>query len=251
MLSLLGMEVPYIVGSFETRDRPVHSNRLAAFVRYFVLGLGNSDMRYRVLVSFIAIAEASAMTGCKALNTPYTKQYETVSANPNHDSVTAEREHAKALKYLDCFEPDHPGKLAKAEIHLKKALVADVTYGPAHNSLGVVYMLQRNYYIAAWEFEYAAKLMPSNTEPIYNLAQLYEAADKLELAIEYYEQAIAIEPRDPAVIGSLAAAMLRSDRTLDEVRPLLQDLVFYDNREDWIAWAQDQLGRKPLQIVFR
>ena len=127
-------------------------------------------MRYRVLVSFIAIAEVSAMSGCKALNTPYTKQYETVSANPNHDSVTAEREHAKALKYLDCFEPDHPGKLAKAEIHLKKALVADVTYGPAHNSLGVVYMLQRNYYIAAWEFEYAAKLMPSNTEPMGGFA---------------------------------------------------------------------------------
>jgi hypothetical protein len=31
--------------------------------------------------------------------------------------------------------------------------------GPAHNNLGIVYYRQKKYYLAAWEFQYAAKLM--------------------------------------------------------------------------------------------
>ena len=40
--------------------------------------------------------------------------------------------------------------LAKAQEYLQKALVADVTYGPAHNTLGMLYLKQRRLYLAAW-----------------------------------------------------------------------------------------------------
>jgi hypothetical protein len=31
--------------------------------------------------------------------------------------------------------------------------------GPAHNNLGIVYYRRKKYYLAAWEFQYAARLM--------------------------------------------------------------------------------------------
>ncbi|WP_157605110.1 hypothetical protein [Schlesneria paludicola] len=191
----------------------------------------------------------NAITGCGLLKTAEKQNYETVAANPQYDTRAAEKAHAKALKVLDNPICNPSKKIAEAQVLLQKAMVADVTFGPAHNTLGVVYMLQRQLYTAAWEFEYAAKLMPDRVEPIYNLGQLFEEADKLDNAIVYYEQAMALAPRDPAVIGSLACAQLKNGQSLDEVRPLLESLVFLDSRPEWIEWARDQLGRKPIQFV--
>lgn len=197
----------------------------------------------------VTILVLNTMTGCTLLKPAEKQNYETIAANPQYDTRTAEKAHAKALKILDNPICNPSKKLAEAEVHLQKAMVADVTFGPAHNTLGVVYMLRRQLYTAAWEFEYAAKLMPDRVEPIYNLGQLFEEADKLDNAIVYYEQAMALAPRDPAVIGSLACVQLKNGQTLDEVRPLLESLVFLDNRPEWIEWARDQLGRKPIQFV--
>jgi hypothetical protein len=33
--------------------------------------------------------------------------------------------------------------------------------GPAHNNLGIVYYRQKKYYLAAWEFQHAARLYPT------------------------------------------------------------------------------------------
>jgi tetratricopeptide (TPR) repeat protein len=209
----------------------------------------HSVMRQLCLRTLLLASGAALCSGCSILESKEQKSYETIEANERYDTETARKEHEKALKLLDKSQHGKPAKLAEAEVHLQKALVADITYGPAHNSLGIVYMRQRNFYTAAWEFEYAAKLMPEHFEPLYNLGQLYESADKLENTILYYEQALTLAPRNPAVIGNLANAMLRSGRDFDEVRPLLEMLVFHDNRGEWIAWAQDQLGRKPIQMV--
>ena len=198
-----------------------------------------------LLVTFVAVS------GC-AYWKKETKsgQYETIAANPSYDSAAAEKSHASAIFILDGYFAGKKVNLAEAENLLQKALVADVTYGPAHNTLGIVYMVQRKNYLAAWEFEYASKLMPEQIEPIYNLGRLYEDADKLDNAIAYYEQALAMSPRDGTIIGSLAAAQLKSGLPLDAVRPLLETLVFADHRPEWIAWAQDQLGRHPIQVDF-
>lgn len=206
-------------------------------------------MRQLCICTLLFATGAALCSGCSMMQQNEPKSYETVEANKRYDIETARKEHEKALKLLDKSEHGKPAKLAEAEVHLQKALVADITYGPAHNSLGIVYMRQRNFYTAAWEFEYAAKLMPDHFEPLYNLGQLYESADKLENTILYYEQALTLTPRNPAVIGNLARAMLKSGRDFDEVRPLLEMLVFHDNRGEWIAWARDQLGRKPVQMA--
>ena len=75
---------------------------------------------------------------------------------------------------------------AHAEKYLRKAPAADVRFGPAHHSLGVLYFWQKKLYLAAWEFEYAARLMPDRYEPLNNLGLVYESVGKFAQAKSYY-----------------------------------------------------------------
>jgi Tfp pilus assembly protein PilF len=91
--------------------------------------------------------------------------YETIEGNPHRDAQVAIRKNEHALRRMEHED------FAKAEELLQESLVADVTFAPAHNNLGHLYFLQRKYYLAAWEFEYAAKLMPTSGEPLNNLVR--------------------------------------------------------------------------------
>lgn len=198
-----------------------------------------------ILLSTVLAAGA----GCSLFEEAHKPQYETVQADPRHETAVAEAEHAQALKLLNepsCCTGCNP---CKAEEHLQKALVADVTYGPAHNTLGMLYLRQQKFYLAAWEFEYAQKLMPDRFEPLYNLGLVYEAADKLDRAIEFYSMAFSLSPRTPQVLESLARARLRNGEPVASVRPLLKEILFYETRPVWVCWAKDRLGLAPEKSV--
>jgi tetratricopeptide (TPR) repeat protein len=132
-------------------------------------------------------------------------------------------------------------KPCKAERHLQDALIADVRYGPAHNTLGTLYFSQHKLYLAAWEFEYAASLMPGRPEPFNNLGLVYEEAGRLGQAIESYEAAYAAAPSNAEYIGNLARALLKQGTPHDEVEHLLSELRMHDSRPDWLEWADDLL----------
>ena len=117
-----------------------------------------------------------------------------------------------------------------------------MTYGPAHNNLGSVYLRQGKLYLAAWEFEYAAKLMPERPEPNYNLGMVYEQAEQLDQAIDYYSKACQMAPRNPQFIGNLARALLKKSDIAPEAPALLSDLILYDTRPEWVCWAKERLA---------
>jgi hypothetical protein len=199
--------------------------------------------------AFILGVSLGAVSGCNSFHETHQPQYETVQADPRHETAVAEAEHAQALKFLNGTSICKECNPAKAEEHLQKALVADATYGPAHNTLGMLYLRQRRLYLAAWEFEYAQKLMPERFEPLYNLGLVYEAADKLDRAIEFYSMAFSISPRTPDVLESLARARLRNGETIANVRPLLKEILFYESRPFWVCWAKDRLGLAPEETA--
>ncbi len=188
---------------------------------------------------------ALAASGCAAFHETKTTHYETVQADGQHDTQTAEVEHAKAIDYLCGRTCGGACDFVKAEEHLQKALVADVTYGPAHNTLGMLYLRQRRLYLAAWEFEYANKLMPERFEPLYNLALVYESADKLDRAIEYASMAFSMSPRNPDILETLIRTRLRNGDPIEEVRPLMKEVLFYETRPAWVCWTKEQLSRAP------
>jgi cytochrome c-type biogenesis protein CcmH/NrfG len=141
----------------------------------------------------------------------------------------------------EAFDLIQHDKYAQAEPLLKRAIDTDVTFGPARNNLGLVYLHQGNWYAAAWEFQNAIKLMPHQPEPRNNLGLVLESAGKFGDAIEAYERARKMEPDNPEFIGNLARArVLRGDRDA-ETKQLLQELAFKDSRPKWRDWAQMML----------
>lgn len=189
------------------------------------------------------------LSGCNSFHETHKPQYETVQADPRHETALAEAEHAKAVKFLNGSGGCKGCNPVKAEEHLQKALMADVTYGPAHNTLGMLYLREGKLYLAAWEFEYAQKHMPDRFEPLYNLGLVYEAADKLDRAVEFYSMAFSLSPRTPDVLESLARARLRNGEAIANVRPLLKEILFYETRPAWVCWAKERLGLAPEETV--
>ena len=153
------------------------------------------------------------------------------------DTELSKKENEKALHLLD------EGKLDEAESHLKRALEADVMYGPAHNNLGLVYYHQGKLYPAAWEFQSAIKLMPYQPEPRNNLGLVFEKAGKITSAAEAYEKARQMEPDNPEYLANLARAKVRRGDRDVETKKLLEELVMKDSRPQWSQWARVNLLR--------
>ena len=177
-------------------------------------------------------------SGCAHWRRGEPANYRTVEESPLRDLETAKHKHDKALRALD------HGNYTHAEQLLQEALIADVTFGPAHNTLGKIYYDQCKLYWAAWEFEYAIGVMPQRAEPLNNLGLALEAAQLWDGAILNYEQAVALDPEEPTYLGNLALAKVRRGDPLDELEPLLQQLLFVDSRPDWRKWSEGLLVKQ-------
>jgi Tfp pilus assembly protein PilF len=134
------------------------------------------------------------------------------------------------------------GKLEEAEKEFKAAIEDDLFSGPAHNSLGTVYYRLHRFYEAAWEFQYAAKLMPQKAEPRNNLGLVFESAGKLDEAATWYEKALALEPDTMEPTANLARALVRANHKDERTRQLLGDVVMKDTRPEWVEWARQRLA---------
>ncbi len=199
---------------------------------------------HTILTTLVLVFATALLTGCNSRSRSARPDYETISDPINRNTELALRENARAMALYE------EGKLDEAEASLRSALKADVMFGPAHNNLGKVYFEQKKYYLAAWEFEYAAKLMPHRSEPRSNLGLVFEAVGRLDDAVVAYTQALEIGPENTKAIGNLARARVRRGDRDDEVHELLQAVVMKDDRPEWVAWARDQLhliGFKPSE----
>lgn len=160
--------------------------------------------------------------------------YQTVVADVAQQAEQVRQLNTRALHAIEQKDWD------KAERLLKQALAIDVMFGPAHNNLGRVYFARHQLYLAAWEFEYAAKLMPHHAEPLNNLGLIHETIGRFDQAMDSYSQALAKQPNHPQVLGNLVRCRIRAGLKDDHTRHLLDQLVLHETREDWRRWAQKQ-----------
>jgi len=188
------------------------------------------------IVPFSVAAIAITAMGCSHLSHAERQDYKTVPDDPSRNPDLAQHLNTRAITQIE------KGKFDKAAETLSQALVADVTFGPAHNNLGRVYFAQGKYYLAAWELQYAVNGMPNRPEPHNNLGLVYEAVNKLPEALEHYEIACTMDDGNPEFLGNLVRLRLKMDERDPTVRPLLETLVYYDSRPDWSQWAREQLG---------
>jgi len=194
---------------------------------------------------FILLAIAGCipiMTGCASPpeSSIRLSDYQTIEKDSHHDSDTASRQNELALVQLE------KGDLTSAEQTARGALTADVTFGPAHNTLGMIYYRQGQLYLAAWEFQYAIKLMPHQPQAHANLGLVYEAGGKWDQAIDAYNDALKLAPDNEEIAANLARARLRRGDRGDDVRQLLKEVASRDDRPEWTQWAREQLSRLSL-----
>jgi Flp pilus assembly protein TadD len=196
-----------------------------------------------VVAVAVTLTVVSAAGGCAGKRGTSRPQYQTVGRDPRRDTDAARARNLEAISAID------KGDYAEAESLLKRALTADIMFGPAHNNLGKVYYHQDKLYLAAWEFEYAAKLMPHQAEPRNNIGLVFEAAGRIDEAVNHYRDALALEPENPVLIGNAARARVRRGDNDAELRELLSKLVMRDTRPDWVEWARRRLALVPASAT--
>ncbi len=183
------------------------------------------------------LAAGLSVPGCSSAAKPKTQANERrVQVEREIDTETARRYHQLANDAIDSRRWDDAAQ------YLKHALSADPTFGPARNNLGRVYFAQGRMYDAAWEFEYAIRLMPHAPEPRNNLGLVMENVRRFDEAVEQYQSAVDLERDNPELLGNLTRARIRSGDVGEDIRTLLQELLFKDNRPVWLRWAAERLS---------
>jgi len=195
-----------------------------------------AKMRLSVMVGWLGLSGGAALlAGCSAQVATPVSDYRTLDAEPHRDLETAVQCNENALCLLD------KGDLDGAQRQAKAALDADVGFGPGHNTLGMVYFRQSQLYLAAWEFQYAIKLMPERGAAQNNLGLVYEAAGKLDQAETAYTSALALENDNGQFRGNLVRVRLRRGERDEVSHDLLAKVAMQDDRPEWAQWARQQL----------
>ncbi len=148
------------------------------------------------------------------------------------DLAQAQRKFDKAIAKLDACQFD------RAEEMLREVLVLDPRFGPARIALGRIYFDQKKFYLASWEFQEAATLMPNRPEPQNNLGLVMESVGRLDEAITYYETAYSLDPTNPEYLGNLLRARVRNGEPVVSLEPMINDLILIDHRAAWVDWAK-------------
>ena len=157
------------------------------------------------------------------------------------------RDSAKAIR-LNREARDAKDDLAKAEKLLLSAIDADPFYGPAHNNLGNVYLKQRKFYQAAWKFQLASKLMPTQSEPYTNLGLVFEHVGRLDDAAKEYEKALDHDDDDLTATTGLARIHVRQGTATHKTVDLLEKLTLRAATEKQRHWARTHLTRIAARV---
>ncbi len=194
-------------------------------------------MKLQSTVPVVVAAVCCAIIGgCRAGAERASPRYSTVAHDPRRDTDAAKQASTRAVELIA------QGQWDQAEQALKTALEADLTFGPAHNNLGTVYFHQGRLYLAAWEFQYATKLMPNQPQPRNNLGLVLEQAGKLDEAIQNYDQALELEPDAPQILGNAARCRVRRGDKDGRIVQMLEQLLMRETRPKWLQWVKEQLA---------
>lgn len=189
-------------------------------------------MRFALFIGAIFLCSI----GCRPVKYDRSVEYIPVYSTATHGAFAANSRHHHAITALEA------GNLEKAESICKSILAGNSGFGPAHNTLGIVYYQQGKYYPAAWEFDYAKRAMPHHPGPYNSLGLIYERVQRYPDALQCYAHAISIEPSNAEYLGNWVRLRIKQGDRSFEVQQSLQNLLEIETRSDWSEWARRQLA---------
>jgi Flp pilus assembly protein TadD len=181
------------------------------------------------VLKLLAVTAAAWPGGCTPPPTTQPGTYKTIAPDLRRDINLAAHLDRLGVEMLE------HNQLPQAEAKFKEALTADMFYGPAHSNLGTVYYKQGKLYLAAWEYQYAAKLMPEKAAPINNQGMVQERAGRLDEAAKLYERAAKLDAESAQIAANLARTYIRMDRRDQATMLVLQKIVARDSRPEWVS----------------
>lgn len=204
----------------------------AVSVRAMVVANMRQGWPTRVARLMLLALGVAALHGCQGA---LLRRNERIVADAGRDRARAEEHFQRGVKLAK------QGKLNLAELAFQNAIIADDSFGPAHNNLGMLQFERGDLYGAAWSFQQAIELMPDRAEAHNNLGLVLEAAGKLSQAIEMYELAYELAPDCGDYLANLVRACIRRGDRDDLLQERLGQLLLIERRPDWIEWAEERL----------
>src|SRR5262245_4933928 len=99
-----------------------------------------------------AIVGLTMLAGCAGRSPP--APYQTLPEQCFRNAVQAQLLNDEGLAHVESNELD------RAHAAFRASLDSDLSYAPAHNNLGLTLLRHAKSYESAWEFQWAAKLVP-------------------------------------------------------------------------------------------
>ncbi len=162
----------------------------------------------------------------------------TRSSSPYESAAVEKRETSKAEELNRSAADLLLSAPSEAESLLRKALVADLFFGPAHNNLGVLHLAKGELYEAANEFEWARKLLPASPDPRINLAITLERAGRTGDAMDAYKTALEVQPGCVVAMQGAAVLAVRSGKNEAALAGWLKEIAMSGENEKWREWAR-------------
>ncbi|OQB79880.1 MAG: tetratricopeptide repeat protein [Planctomycetes bacterium ADurb.Bin126] len=110
------------------------------------------------------------------------------------------------------------GQLDKAQIRIREALALDGEFMEARLLLGKVYIEQGFYDQAVGQIQSVVKTHPDVGEAVFLLAVAQEKNKQLDLALENYHKAYALDDRNPTAVTSAAEVLVQLGRVEEAQR---------------------------------
>ncbi|MBW1855503.1 MAG: tetratricopeptide repeat protein [Deltaproteobacteria bacterium] len=144
------------------------------------------------------------------------------------------------------------GKLDKAIIELKKALLSNPHFVEAHCNLGITYLKKGLIKEAIYEYKEALKVNPNYVEAHYNLGNAYVKKGRLDEAISEFKRTLSINPNSAEArtnLGSIYAQKGRLDEAISEFKKTIAINPNFADAHTNLGVAYYYKGNYKLAIV--
>jgi serine/threonine-protein kinase len=168
----------------------------------------------------------------------------------------AYEDYLTALGYMQRF--DKPGNLDQAIASLQKAIQTDPGFALGYAQLGEAYrqkfVLEHNTHWLDEAQAYCQKAaeLDSHVPAVFvTLAQIHEALGKHDLALQEFQHALQLDPKDAVALGGLARSYETSGRVADAEKAFQEANAL--RPDDWMGYNNlgafyDRQGKYPQAI---
>jgi Flp pilus assembly protein TadD len=197
--------------------RPATSGALGFFLAAALMAFANPASAQTVGTSKTKIKQdpaAAELNGLLAAAQDAVNKQDYATAAQNYQAYLAKKPDDAVVHYDLGYAYTALQKPADAKSEYEKAIALDPKMASAYQNLGVT-LISTDPAAAIGPLQHAAELMPEDARTKWLLGIAFEATKKDPQAIEQYQAAEKLDPKDAAIRNSLGFALLRAGRASD------------------------------------